>query len=332
MKESGPEQVLEVQTGLKGFIARLRIKEKPAAHWQVGSRLKLTGVFVGQGGSRMEQSDVNSFELLLNSPSDVVVVALPPWWTLPRLLAAVAVLAVGLMLTFLWITVLRRQVERRTIQLQREIGGRERAEKERAIEQERARIARDLHDDMGSNVTEINMLAMTALEMKIKPEERGEFLQLIADKSGSMVTVLDELVWAVNPKNDTLASLAEYLASFAEEYFSRTQINCQVEIPLAFPNRTVAAEARHHVVLAVREVFNNAVRHGKPSEVSLRMALAAEQFEILIQDNGVGFDLKRHSQGNGLANLQERMRELKGQCRIESQPGQGTCVAFCLPL
>ena len=144
--------------------------------------------------------------------------------------------------------------------------------------------------------------------------------------------MLDELVWAVNPKNDTLASLAEYLASFAEEYFSRTQIVCHVEIPPVLPPKTVAAETRHHLVLAVREVFHNAIRHGKPTEVSLRLKLTEDQFEIIIQDNGVGFDLKRHPQGNGLANLQERMNELKGQCRIQSQPGQGTLVSLGLPL
>lgn len=331
-KDTGLERVLEIQIGLKSFIARLPETNHSAMQWPVGSRLKLTGVFHDLGGNLQGRHVVNSFELLLNSPSDIELLARPPWWTLNRLLAMVAVLAAGLALAFIWISQLRRQVERRTVQLKLEINERQRAEQDRAIEQERSRIARDLHDDLGSSLTAISMLAMAGRGKKLPPEAGNERLQLVADKARLMVTTLDALVWTVNPKNDTVAALAEYLASYAEELLGRTEIVCRVELPLDFPAQTIAAETRHNVLLSVREALTNAVRHGRPSEVFLKVTHAGSELEILIRDNGCGFDPARNIPGNGLANLQERVRKVNGRCRIESSPGNGTVVFLTLPI
>ncbi len=240
-------------------------------------------------------------------------------------------LAAGLVLAFMWINLLRHQVERRTAQLNVEISQRERAEHGRAIEQERSRIARDLHDDLGSSLTVISMLAMTARRAELDSQTSGERLQVIADKTRVMVTTLDELVWAVNPKNDTLAAVGGYLANFAKELLAQTKIACRIELPLEFPEQTIPAETRHNVLLSVREALNNAVRHGRPSDVLLQVTLAQGGLAILIRDNGCGFD-PQAVQGNGLHNLQERMRKVNGRCRIESSPGKGTTVFLTLPM
>jgi signal transduction histidine kinase len=330
-QKSGSTQVLEMQVGLKSFVARLDTKDRPAGPWAVGSRLKLTGIYSDSGAHSSGAPGVNSFELLLNSPDDVEVIARPSWWTLNRLLAMVAVLAAGLALAFMWISQLRRQVERRTLQLKREINERQRAEQDRAIEQERSRIARDLHDDLGSRLTAINMLAMHG-HKPLPPEVSKERLQLIADRSRSMVTALDALVWAVNPQNDTVAALAEYLASYTEELLTRMGIVCRVELPLDFPDRIIVAESRHNVLLAVKEAITNAVRHGRPSEVLLHLALSGNELKIIIHDNGCGFDLARHVPGNGLENLHERMKKAGGCCQIQSSPGNGATVTLILPV
>src|SRR5207249_2578408 len=143
-----------------------------------------------------------------------------------------------------------------TAQLQEEIRERERAERQRAIEQERSRIARDLHDDLGSILTEISMLATPGPRSTIKPEDASERLVLIAGKSRCTVTALDELVWAVNPRNDTLSSLANYLASYTEEYLSTLAVLCRVQIPPSFPNLIIPAEARHNLLLTVKEALS----------------------------------------------------------------------------
>ena len=332
VKDNGSERLLEMQAGLKHFVARLLADDGAAVSWPVGSRLKLIGIFSDLGGSPQERQSVNFFELLLNSPADVELIARPPWWTLNRLLAMVTLLAAGLALAFIWISQLRRQVERRTVQLEREIGERQRVEQDQAVEQERSRIARDLHDDLGSRLTAINMLAITGPRTKLNPDASNERLQLIADRSRSMVTALDELVWAVNPKNDTVAALAEYLASFAEELLARTDIVYRVELPLDFPAQTIAAETRHNVLLSVKEALTNAIRHGRPGEVLLKLTLSGSELEILIKDNGCGFDTAHNMPGNGLANLKERMRKINGRCQIQSSLGTGTAIFLSLPM
>ncbi len=325
------EQVLEMQVGVKNFVARLASDPGVAASWTIGSRLRLTGVFHALDGNQMAGHNISSFELLLNSPADVQVIARPPWWTLGRLLVVVAALLLGLALAFIWIRSLRQQVERRTRQLEREISERERAEKLRAIEHERSRIARDLHDDLGSTLTEISMMATASPGLKIESEMAVNRLREIAEKSRSMVSALDGVVWVVNSKNDTLSSLIEYLASHAEEFLSKAQVACRIELPKSCSERTIAAEIRHDVMLAVREVLNNAVRHGRPNEVLFRMIIAGDNLEILVQDNGCGFDPVQ-AKGNGLGNLQQRMAKLNGSCQIQCAPGNGTAVVLKLPL
>ena len=332
VKDYGAEEVLELQVGVKNFLARLSAAPRVSPPWQVGSRLKLTGVFCALDGNQTTAHKVGSFELLLNSPADVRVMARPPWWTLGRLLVVATLLVMGLALAFVWITLLRHQVERRTRQLRHEIGAREQAEKKRAVEQERSRIARDLHDDLGSELTEISMLASAIPGLKIEPETAAERLREIAEKSRSMVSALDGVVWVTNSKNDTLSSLAEYLASYAEDFLAKARIACRVELPTIHADRMIAAEFRHDVLLAVREALNNAVRHSHPGKVLLRLVVSENSLEILIQDDGCGFKMGDEPRGNGLVNLHERMHKLGGQCQIQSSPSAGTAVILRLPL
>ena len=330
-RSHGSEQRLEMQVGVKRFLARLIPGQHPASPWQVGSRLKLTGVLSALDGNQAVDHEMSSFELLLNSPADVQVLARPPWWTLSRLLVAAAFLLAGLMLAFVWISLLRRQVERRTLQLRHEIGARERTEKMRAVEEERTRIARDLHDDLGSELTEISMMATASPGLKMGSEMAASRLREIAEKSRSMISALDGVVWVVNSKNDTLSSLVEYLASNAEEFLGKAQIACRIELPKGYAERKIQSEIRHDVMLAVREAINNAVRHGQPDEVLLQQVIAGDHLEILIQDDGCGFN-PALVKGNGLGNLHERMEKLNGSCQIASLPGKGTSVTLKLIL
>jgi signal transduction histidine kinase len=330
VKRRGADQVLEMQSGLKSFAARLPSNQPPPDSWTVGSRLRLNGVFHILDGNQTGNRDVNSFELLLNSPADVQLVARPPWWTLGRLLVIVALLLIGLALAFIWINLLRRQVERRTIQLHREISERERTEKSRAIEQERSRIARDLHDDLGSKLTEISMLATTSSGLNIAPEVALDRLGEIAQSSRAMTAALEGVVWVINSRNDTLPCVIEYLASVAEEFLAKAAVSCRVELPTSVPDQMITAEMRHDVLLSVREALNNAVRHGRPTEVLLRVDVSADSFEIRIQDNGCGFESGRAG-GHGLENLHQRMSKVKGTCVIQSTPGVGTVVTLKIP-
>ena len=251
---------------------------------------------------------------------------------MPRLLVLVGALLGVLGLALVWIRLLHHKVQQRTAQLRKEVHDREQAEQQRALAQERARIARDLHDDLGSSLTEITMLATAGPGLKLPPEDATERMETIAGKSRTLVNALDEIVWAVDPERDTLASVARYLASYAEEYLAGLKVACRVQIPNSFPDQVVPGEVRHHLFLAVKEALNNAVHHGVASEISFRVRVPEGRLLISITDNGGGFDTSGRSNGYGLLNLRNRLEQLHGHCELESAPGAGTTVSLQVPL
>jgi signal transduction histidine kinase len=343
---SGDRRTLELQAGLQRFVAHLDGEVGSAAppptsrgtgrtkgiDLPPGSPLELTGVFAGSGGNRTTGTDVANFELFLNSAADIRVLGRPPIWTLHRLLVLVGALLGVLGLALVWIRLLHHRVQQRTAQLQKEVHDREKAEHQRALAQERARIARDLHDDLGSSLTEISMLATAGPRLELPAHEATERMETIAGKSRALVNALDEIVWAVDPERDTLASVARYLASYAEEYLAGLKVACHVQIPNAFPDQVVSGEVRHHLFLALKEALNNAVRHGGASQIGIRVRVEERGLWILITDNGSGFDTVGRSNGHGLLNLRRRLEQLHGRCDLESSPGAGTTVSLQLPL
>ena len=339
---SEDQRTLELQTGHARFVARLdgnariaparRALSGAGLDLPPGSRLALTGIYAGNGGNRMTPVGVANFELLLNSPADIRVLARPPFWTLPRLLVLVGALLGVLGLALIWIRLLHHRVQQRTAQLEKEMREREQAEHQRALAQERARIARDLHDDLGSSLTEITMLATTGPGLNLPADEAAERMGTIAGKSRTLVNALDEIVWAVDPARDTLASVARYLASYAEEYLAGLKVACRVHIPNSFPDQAVSGEVRHHLFLAVKEALNNAVRHGGASEIGFHVRVLADQLWISIADNGGGFEAAGRSNGHGLLNLRNRLEQLHGHCELESSPGAGTTISLQVPL
>ena len=343
---SDDRRTLELQAGLQRFIARLdrnvrATVTEPASpdairvdvvDAPVGSRLELTGVYAGNGGNRTTRADVASFELLLNTAADVRVLARPPFWTLPRLLTLVGALFGVLILALIWIRLLHHRVQQRTDQLQKEMREHEQAEQQRTLAVERARIARDLHDDLGSSLTEITMLATTSPGLNLPADQAAERMETIAGKSRTLVNALDEIVWAVDPERDTLASVARYLASYTEEYLAGLHVACRVQIPNSSPNQVISGKVRHQLFLAVKEALNNAIRHGGATEINFRLRVTEDELLILITDNGTGFDTAGQSNGHGILNLRQRLEHLHGRCELESTPGVGTTVSLQLPL
>lgn len=324
------EQVLELQMGSHFLEARLDRKNGMVDSLPAGSLLDLAGVFSAHVGAHGR--GIDSFEVLLNSPADIQVLERPSWWTLKRLAGVVGILAGTVVAAAIWIGLLRRQVEQRTAQLRREIQEREQMEHRHAIEAERSRIARDLHDDLGSSLTEISMLASAGAGTPPSLEKAGGRFDLISGKARSLVNSLDVIVWLVNPQKDLLPYLASYLGSYAEEFLSNAGIACRVKIPLDLPNLPLNAETRHGLFLAVKETLNNIVSHANAQEAALELSLAGHELRIAISDNGHGFDPAGMSGGNGIDNIRARLTHLGGRCRIDSGPAKGTLVTLVLPL
>jgi signal transduction histidine kinase len=326
------DQVFTLQMGSHFLVARLSGQLGTEPPIPLRSLLELTGVYAAHGGDRMMGRVIDSFELLLNSPADIRVLARPSWWTLRRLLAIVGVLAAVLVVAAVWIGLLRRQVEQRTVQLRDEIQVRERAEHQRAVEEERSRIARDLHDDLGSSLTEISLLADAGGGFPPTLERASGRFRSIADKARALVNALDVIVWLVNPSKDSLPFLIGYLGSYAEEFLSASGIGCRLRIPMDLPPLPLSADVRHSLFLAVKEALNNIARHSRATEVVVEMTLKEGDLGIILTDNGRGFDAAHPAQGNGLSNLQERLAGMGGRCEISSHPQSGTVIALSVRL
>ena len=273
LRQTQTNQVLEIQAGSWRFLARLNVNDVSARPLQVGSRLELVGVYCAQGGYAALGRDVAAVDLLLNSPADITVLAAPSWWTLPKLLVVVGTLGCVLAAMVLWNTQLRRQVEQRTAELGAQIQQRQRLEHQQAMEQERARIAQDLHDELGAGMTEISMLAARAKFPSAPEEKRAVYLEQMGGKARAMVAALDEIVWAMNPKHDSVASLVSYFCLYAERFLGLANIAWRLEAPPEPPNHPVKSGPRHELFLAFKEALTNIVRHSNATEVRLGFQL-----------------------------------------------------------
>jgi signal transduction histidine kinase len=332
-QRGGPlEQSLEMQAGPRTFFAWLPTNTIPLQPIPVGSKLQLTGTYVSEGGNRAANQRVASFELLLDSPLDIVLVARPPWWTLERLLVILGSLACVLAMTVLWITQLRRKVEQRTRELEVQIQERQRVEQQHALEQERARIAQDLHDELGSGLTEITMLGARARPLTALDGKRSGYLDQMNVKAREMVAALDEIVWAMNPAHDSMASLVSYFSVYADRFLNLANIAWRLEGPGVSNGQVLDARHRHQLFLAFKEALTNVVHHSGASEVRFNAQVQNGQLHLRIADNGRGFPGDRPNQDmNGIANMKARIENLGGRFEVESKPGHGTTLRFHLP-
>ena len=321
--------VLEMQAGLRPFLARYHGNKTLLPSLRTGSHLQLTGVFaslrpLGRGET---ERGLESFELLLDSPGAIRILSQPPWWTLKRLLAAVGALSLLLSLVALWVFQLHRQVNLQTNII------REKAEREIKLE-ERTRIARDLHDDLGASLTEITVLASTGLLRTADLVGKiPDCFQSICDKSRQLVTALDAIVWAIDPQKNTLQSLADYLAGYAGDYLSTTGIACRYKLPVELPQLTLDGKVRHELFLAVKEALHNVVQHSRADAVEFEMTVTENKLEIAVADNGCGFEPATvGSKGHGLNNFSERMTRVGGACVVTARQGGGVSVRLKIPL
>lgn len=207
------------------------------------------------------------------------------------------------------------------------------AEARRALEVERARIARDLHDDLGAGLAQIN-ISSGLLEFEgVDPEVVGPLVRDIGSRSRELIAALDEIVWAINPKNDTLISLATYLCQFAQNFLRSAQIACRLSVPLDLPDLPLDAEQRHGLFLAFAEAIHNAVRHSGATEVKVSIGYENGAIRLTVSDNGCGLPHTEPAEGaDGLGNMHQRLAQLGGICRIHSSPSIGTEVMLFLPL
>jgi signal transduction histidine kinase len=205
-------------------------------------------------------------------------------------------------------------------------------EHQHELEQERARIAQDLHDDLGSGLTEITMLGARACAASTSLDTRGDYLKQMGDKARQMVMALDEIVWAMNPTHDSLGSMLSYFSLYAERFLGLANIAWQLEVPFKPDDHVVDSHHRHELFLAFKEALTNIVRHSGASEVRLGVQVGKGSIGLIIADNGRGWAEAGQTEGmDGVENMRTRLEKLGGKFDIRSQTGEGTTVRFDLP-
>jgi signal transduction histidine kinase len=211
----------------------------------------------------------------------------------------------------------------------------ERIEHERALERERTRIARDLHDEMGAKLCRISFLSEHARNNTGASADAQRQIASISEASREVLHSLDQIVWAVNPKNDSLEHLVSYVGQYVQDYFSMTGIECCLDVAPQFPPYPLPSQVRHHLFLAAREALTNILKHSGATQARIRMFCEHSTFIFTAADNGAGFDPESASTpdaGNGLRNMQQRLEVISGSCTIVSIPRRGTTVTLKLPL
>jgi len=217
----------------------------------------------------------------------------------------------------------------------------ERIARERELERERARIAQDIHDDLGASLTRIGMLSESATEDLQDPPRAAASLGQIYSTARDLTRAMDEIVWAVNPRHDTLDSLANYITRFAHDFLSAAHIRCRLDAPMQVPDLTVRSEIRHNLFLAFKETLNNVAKHSKASEARITLELVHRGFKLAVADNGCGFDPAiapskpangRMVSGYGIAGIRTRLEQIGGRVNIVSQLGDGARVELFVPL
>jgi len=206
-----------------------------------------------------------------------------------------------------------------------------------AVEKERGRIAKDIHDDLGASLTRIMMLGERVAEDINRPEALAGHVDKIVTSARATVQAMDEVVWAVNPENDSLDGLIGYINQYATQLFESTKVCCRLEMPQISPRLMLPADVRHDLFLAVKEALHNVLKHAGASEIHIKVWETDGRVEITVCDNGCGFDITAKNGngdgnggrlGHGLFNMRKRMEDIGGEMKVVAVTGKGTQIRF----
>ena len=200
----------------------------------------------------------------------------------------------------------------------------------------REHVGCDMHDEVGAKLTRLSLLSDMAAAGPNLPPEADSDVREISDTARETILAFDEIVWAVNPRNDTLGDLVNYLCRHAEDFFEGSPTQCVFDLPKSIPPIMLPTEVRHGVFLAAKEALTNVAKSAAAERVCVRLVIHSAAFDLIIEDDGCGFDTaepaSRPGGGNGLSNMCERMQDISGRFECHSRPGGGTRIAFHVPV
>jgi signal transduction histidine kinase/ligand-binding sensor domain-containing protein len=277
------------------------------------------------GNYTFEVKACNEDGLWNEAAATLAVTVLPPFWQTWWFISATSLCLLAMIVGSVHYV--------STQKLQRQVAA---LRQQEMLEKERARIARDLHDQLGANLTQVALLGELAETDKDLPEEVEAHAKQISQTARETTRALDEIVWTVNPSNDTLDGLINYVCKYAQEYLAMADLRYRLEVPPQLPPVPISPELRHNIFLAAKEAINNVVKHSGADSAWLRLRLEPDRFTLEIEDNGRGVPAGADKKGrNGLRNMRKRLEEIGGTFTI--RPGSeggtvGTVVSLMAPL
>lgn len=263
--------------------------------------------------------EVDIFGVPMGLETSLKIIISPPFWKLPwfwvTVLISFAAIMFGAGRYVIW-----HKMQREMVQLKNQ----------QALERERLRIAHDIHDDMGARVTQISLLSAMSQDNAAFPEKARADFNRISQMSRELVAALYETVWTVNPENDNLDALGNYVCQMVNQLCTKLQLRCRFHVQDLPREIQVSSQIRHNISMTVKEAVHNIIKHAHASEVGIHMAFTGNVLTISIEDDGRGFLPANHSAGNGLTNMKRRLQDIGGNCAIESRPEKGTVVRLRL--
>lgn len=310
-------------------LLRVQPEQKLSLKWE-----EAFSVGCGRGGQvsypnlpsghyQLRVQEVDALGVPTGEEAVLPLVVAPPYYTNAWFQAAVVttLLAMGLLVERL----MARGRNRRRLEL---------LERRQAVQQERARIARDIHDDLGTVLSRISMVSESAALEADAGSRQEKRLQEICDSSRQLTRTMEEIVWAQDPKRDYLDNLADYFSSFATNLLAGSRVACRLDIPVDLPAIPLEAQKRHELFLVFKESLNNVIKHAAATEVRISLTWLNNTIHLNIEDNGRGFKVPdaAASKGNGLPNMRNRLQRVGGRVVIQSEPGRGTRIEIVLPV
>lgn len=257
------------------------------------------------------------------SPAEVDIVIAPHFWQTRWFQFTIILAGLAMVAAPVWMFERRRQ--RRKIEIMK---------RRQAVDAERARIARDLHDDIGASLTQMALQSQLAeRNVTRQPERATGHLQEVFKTASRMTRTLDEIIWAVNPSHDTLENFVLFLSSHTQDVAESAGLRCRFDVPESIPARIMPSNVRHHLYLTAKEVLHNTVKHANATEVFLQVKLEDNECVIRISDDGKGLEDGAAAIGaDGLVNMRARLEKIRGTCICTSSPGLGTSVEMRVPM
>ena len=200
------------------------------------------------------------------------------------------------------------------------------------LQQMRLRISRDLHDDIGSTLSSINMISSMAHERNPNDRKVPELFQTIANASHQAMELMNDIVWSINPKNDRMEMILIRMRQYASEILEAAQISFTLDMDDSCHHITIPIEKRKDFYLIFKEAINNMAKYSKAKNATIRMSCLHRILTLSITDDGIGFDPEKIYSGNGLKNMKARAQQLKGGLIIHAQSGAETQIELKIPV